>query len=34
MLANIYSDALYEIKCDTKTKNQIVKEILEIYETH
>ena len=32
--SNIYSKALYEIKCDNLSKNQIVKRILEIYETH
>tara|TARA_B100000674_G_C37331494_1_gene685505 strand:- start:79 stop:591 length:513 start_codon:yes stop_codon:yes gene_type:complete len=29
---NIYSKALYEIKCDNLTKNKIVDEILNIYE--
>ena len=32
--ANIYSKALYEIKCETKTINKIVKQIVEIYETY
>jgi shikimate kinase/shikimate kinase/3-dehydroquinate synthase len=32
--SNIYSKALYEIKCDNLTKNQIVKNIVGIYETH
>ena len=32
--SNVYSKALYEIKCDNLSKNQIVKTILEIYETH
>ena len=32
--SNIYSKALYEIKCDKLSKNEIVKKILEIYETH
>ena len=32
--SNVYSKALYEIKCDKLSKNQIVKKILEIYETH
>ena len=32
--SNVYSKALYEIKCDDLSKNQIVKRILEIYETH
>ena len=32
--SNIYSKALYKIKCDNLTKNEIVKEILKIYETH
>ena len=32
--SNIYSKALYEIKCDNLSKNEIVKKILKIYETH
>ena len=32
--ANIYSKALYEIKCDKLSKNEIVKKILKIYETN
>ena len=32
--SNVYSKALYEIKCDNLSKNQIVNNILEIYETH
>ena len=32
--SNVYSKALYEIRCDNLSKNQIVKKILEIYETH
>ena len=32
--SNIYSKALFEIKCDNQTKNEIVKKILEIYETN
>ena len=32
--SNIYSRALYKIECDNLTKNEIVKEILKIYETH
>ena len=32
--SNIYSKALYEIKCDNLSKNQIVKKILDIYETY
>jgi shikimate kinase len=32
--SNVYSKALYEIKCNNLSKNQIVKKILEIYETH
>ncbi len=32
--SNIYSKALYEIKCDNLSKNKIVKKILKIYETH
>ena len=31
---NIYSKALYEIKCDNLTKNEIVSKIKEIYETN
>ena len=32
--SNIYSKALYEIKCDKLSKNQIVQKILKIYETY
>ena len=32
--SNIYSKALYEIKCDNLSKNEITKNILKIYETH
>ena len=32
--SNIYSKALYEIKCDNFTKNEIVNKIIEIYETN
>ena len=32
--SKIYSKALYKIECDNLTKNEIVKEILKIYETH
>jgi shikimate kinase len=32
--SNIYSKALYEIKCDKLSKKKIVKKILEIYETN
>ncbi|MDB0060424.1 shikimate kinase [bacterium] len=32
--SNIYSKALYEIKCDNLSKNEIAKNILKIYETH
>ena len=32
--SGIYSKALYEIKCDSLTKNQIVNNIIEIYETN
>ena len=32
--SNIYSKALYKIESDNLTKNEIVKEILKIYETH
>ncbi len=31
---NIYSKALFEIKCDNLTKNQIIKKVLNIYETY
>ena len=31
--SNIYSKALYEIKCDNLTKSEIVNKIVEIYET-
>jgi shikimate kinase/shikimate kinase/3-dehydroquinate synthase len=32
--SNTYSKALYEIKCDKLSKNQIVKKVLKNYETH
>ena len=32
--SNIYSKALYEIKCDNLTKIEIVKKIVEIYESN
>jgi shikimate kinase len=32
--SNIYSKALYEIKCDKLSKNEIVKKIIKIYETN
>ena len=32
--SNIYAKALYKIKCDNLTKNEITKKILEIYEKH
>ena len=32
--SKIYSKALFEIKCDKLSKEQIVKKILEIYENH
>ena len=32
--SNIYSKALFEIKCDKLSKDQIVKKILNIYEAH
>ena len=32
--SNIYSKALYEINCDNLTKIEIVKKIVEIYETN
>jgi len=32
--SNIYSKALYKIKCDDLSKNELVNKILKIYETH
>ena len=32
--SNIYSKALYEIKCDKLSKKEIVQKIIEIYETN
>ena len=32
--SNIYSKALYEIKCDKLSKNKIVEKVLKNYETH
>ena len=32
--SDIYSKALYEIKCDNLTKKEIVKKVLKIYETY
>ena len=32
--SNTYSKALYEIKCDNLSKNEIVKNIIKTYETH
>ena len=32
--SNIYSKALYEIKCDKMSKSEIVKKVLKNYETH
>ena len=32
--SNIYSKAVYEIKCDNMPKNEIVKKVLKNYETH
>ena len=32
--SNIYSKALYEIKCDKLSKKEIVKKVLKNYETH
>ena len=32
--SNTYSKALYEIKCDNLSKNEVVKNILKIYETY
>ena len=31
---NIYSKALYEIKCDNLSKKQVIGKVLKIYETH
>ena len=31
---NVYSKALYEVKCDNFSKNEIVKKIIDIYENH
>ena len=30
----IYSKAMYKINCESLTKNEIVKKVIEIYETH
>ena len=32
--SNFYSKALYEVKCDNLTKNEIVKKIMKIYDTN
>ena len=32
--SNIYSKALYEIKCDKLSKNNIVKNVIKNYETY
>ena len=32
--SNIYSKALYEIKCDNLSKNEIIKKILNIYDAY
>jgi len=32
--SNIYSKAVYEIKCDKMSKSEIVKKVLKNYETH
>ena len=32
--SNIYSKALYEIKCDNLSKDEIVDKVLKIYETN
>tara|TARA_B100000579_G_scaffold331854_1_gene282071 strand:- start:110 stop:622 length:513 start_codon:yes stop_codon:yes gene_type:complete len=32
--SNIYSKALYKIECDSLTKKEIIKKILNIYEAH
>jgi shikimate kinase/shikimate kinase/3-dehydroquinate synthase len=32
--SNIYSKALYEIKCDKLSKSEIVRKILDNYETN
>ena len=31
---NIYSKAMYEIRCDNLSKNEVINKILEIYETY
>ena len=31
---NVYSKALYEIKCDNLSKKQVIGKVLKIYETH
>ena len=31
---SIYSEALYEIKCDNLSKKQVINKVLKIYETH
>ena len=31
---NVYSKALYEIKCDNLSKKQVIDKVLKIYETH
>ena len=31
---NIYSKALYEIKCDNLSKKQVIDKVIKIYETH
>ena len=31
---NIYSKALYEIKCDNLSKKQVIDKVLKIYETY
>ena len=32
--SNIYAKALYKVRCDNLTKNEIVEKILNFYETH
>ena len=32
--SNYYSKAMYKIECENFTKNELVKEIIKIYENH
>ena len=32
--SNVYAKALYEIKCDNLTKNEVVNKIIKIYESN